>query len=223
MARGFTPDSGASWLLPRLIGVARARKLLLLGEQLTGARAAEWGMIHGAVRDDEVSLDMPDKGGVATQAWRDCIAGSAVDRDASGGLSAAEIQACAQAQIDARLKGVKGFLPHHVTVAGNAGAVLSFPEGAATGKPSAYNTLLDIYNSRDDRRVVRLEAARSAFRIGQDEVEFSLTSSHAGYAYLLMVGSDGASFDTRIQIEMVPDPDEPGLWQVIKQIEIPRT
>jgi len=52
--RGFTPDSGATWLLPRLVGVARARELLLLGEKVTGLRAAEWGMIHRAVPDDEV-------------------------------------------------------------------------------------------------------------------------------------------------------------------------
>ena len=47
--RGFSPDSGATWLLPRLVGVARAKELLLLGRELTGAEAAEWGMIHRAV------------------------------------------------------------------------------------------------------------------------------------------------------------------------------
>jgi hypothetical protein len=148
-----------------------------------------------AARDNEVSLDMPAKGGVATQAWRDCINGAASDRDGSGGLSAAEIQACAQDKINAQLKGIKGFLPHHVTIAGNPGAVLSFPERSIPVKTSAYNALLDIYNSRDDRRSVSLQSAKSAFRIGRDDVDFSLTSSHAGYAYLLMVGSDGRSFD----------------------------
>ena len=47
--RGFTPDSGATWLLPRLVGVARARELLLLGRELEGTEAAEWGLIHRAV------------------------------------------------------------------------------------------------------------------------------------------------------------------------------
>jgi 2-(1,2-epoxy-1,2-dihydrophenyl)acetyl-CoA isomerase len=46
--RGFTPDSAATWLLPRLVGVARARELLLLGRKLTGAEAQEWGLVHGA-------------------------------------------------------------------------------------------------------------------------------------------------------------------------------
>ncbi len=47
--RGFTPDSGATWLLPRLVGLVRARELLLLGRPLDGAEAAEWGVIHRAV------------------------------------------------------------------------------------------------------------------------------------------------------------------------------
>jgi 2-(1,2-epoxy-1,2-dihydrophenyl)acetyl-CoA isomerase len=50
--RGFTPDSGATWLLPRLVGVARAKELLLLGRPVTGRDAADWGMIHRAVPDD---------------------------------------------------------------------------------------------------------------------------------------------------------------------------
>jgi 2-(1,2-epoxy-1,2-dihydrophenyl)acetyl-CoA isomerase len=53
--RGFTPDGAATWLLPRLVGVARAKELLLLGEKVTGARAAEWGMIQRSVPDDEVA------------------------------------------------------------------------------------------------------------------------------------------------------------------------
>lgn len=49
VSRGFTPDSGATWLLPRLIGVARARRMLLLGEQVRADDAAAWGLIHDAV------------------------------------------------------------------------------------------------------------------------------------------------------------------------------
>ena len=47
--RGFTPDSGATWMLPRRVGEARARELLLLGRALSGTEAAEWGAIHRAV------------------------------------------------------------------------------------------------------------------------------------------------------------------------------
>jgi 2-(1,2-epoxy-1,2-dihydrophenyl)acetyl-CoA isomerase len=52
---GFTPDSGSSWLIPRLVGVARAKELLLLGREISGARAAEWGLVHRAVPVDEVA------------------------------------------------------------------------------------------------------------------------------------------------------------------------
>ena len=51
---GFTPDSGSSWLLPRLVGVARAKEVLLLGREVSGATAADWGLVHAAVPPAEV-------------------------------------------------------------------------------------------------------------------------------------------------------------------------
>ena len=215
-----------------------------------------------AARENEVSWDMGKGGGAATQAWRDCITGAAADRDGSGGLTAEEIRQCAQEKIEHSLRGFEsqGVFPSHVTLAGNANAVLTFatragveptqpapgvavatapippvavtpsipavtapsiavapapvsaitpappaatekpdappvPDTVSPGMPAAYYTLLDVYNSRDDRRVVTLTPAKSSFRINQDDVKFTLTSSHAGYIYLLMVGSDGKTFD----------------------------
>lgn len=52
--RGFSPDSGATWLLPRLAGVARAKRMLLLGEKVSGSQAADWGLIHQAVEPESV-------------------------------------------------------------------------------------------------------------------------------------------------------------------------
>ena len=52
--RGFTPDSGATWMLPRRVGEVRARELLLLGRALSGAEAADWGAIHRAVPAPEL-------------------------------------------------------------------------------------------------------------------------------------------------------------------------
>ena len=46
---GLVPDGGASWLLPRLIGVARAKEMLLLGEKLPARKAAEWGLVLEAI------------------------------------------------------------------------------------------------------------------------------------------------------------------------------
>jgi len=73
LERGFTPDSGATWLLPRLVGVARAKELLLLGREVSGREAADWGMIHRAVPDSELDAVADDLvarlGSVATVAF----------------------------------------------------------------------------------------------------------------------------------------------------------
>ena len=49
---GLVPDGGASWMLPRLIGKARATEMMLLGEKIPAEKAAEWGLIYKAVADD---------------------------------------------------------------------------------------------------------------------------------------------------------------------------
>src|ERR1041384_189789 len=43
---GLVPDTGGSWALPRLVGQAQAAALMLLGEKLPAARAAELGLIY---------------------------------------------------------------------------------------------------------------------------------------------------------------------------------
>jgi 2-(1,2-epoxy-1,2-dihydrophenyl)acetyl-CoA isomerase len=43
---GLVPDCGSSFILPRLIGVARAMELSLLAERLPAQKALEWGMIN---------------------------------------------------------------------------------------------------------------------------------------------------------------------------------
>ena len=49
---GLVPDAGATWLLPRLIGRARAMEMMMLGGRLTAEKAAEWGMISRVVEDE---------------------------------------------------------------------------------------------------------------------------------------------------------------------------
>jgi 2-(1,2-epoxy-1,2-dihydrophenyl)acetyl-CoA isomerase len=48
---GLIPDSGGTWNLPRLIGPARARALMLLAEPLPAEKAEAWGMIWKVVDD----------------------------------------------------------------------------------------------------------------------------------------------------------------------------
>jgi 2-(1,2-epoxy-1,2-dihydrophenyl)acetyl-CoA isomerase len=58
--RGFTPDSGATWLLPRRVGEVRARTLLLLGTEFSGADAAAWGAIHASVAPDDLDHEVAE-------------------------------------------------------------------------------------------------------------------------------------------------------------------
>ncbi len=52
---GFTPDSGVSWLLPRLVGLTRAKQMLMLGRRVRGHEAADCGMIHQAVPAEQLA------------------------------------------------------------------------------------------------------------------------------------------------------------------------
>lgn len=51
---GLVPDSGSTYFLPRLAGIARARALAMLGEKITAEEAASWGLIWKVVDDDQL-------------------------------------------------------------------------------------------------------------------------------------------------------------------------
>jgi 2-(1,2-epoxy-1,2-dihydrophenyl)acetyl-CoA isomerase len=53
---GLVPDSGGTYVLPRLVGRARAMGLAMLGEPLPAERAEAWGLIWRCV-DDDVLMD----------------------------------------------------------------------------------------------------------------------------------------------------------------------
>ena len=53
---GLVPDGGSTWLLPRVIGNARAKELSLLGERLPAEKAYEWGLIN-RLTDEEDLID----------------------------------------------------------------------------------------------------------------------------------------------------------------------
>jgi len=54
---GLVPDSGGSWVLPRLVGRARAVGLALLGDKLGAEDAERWGLIWKAVDDDKLMAE----------------------------------------------------------------------------------------------------------------------------------------------------------------------
>lgn len=55
---GLIPDSGGTWVLPRLVGQARAMGLALTADPLPAEQAAEWGLIWKAVEDEALDAEV---------------------------------------------------------------------------------------------------------------------------------------------------------------------
>src|SRR5207237_764173 len=54
---GLIPDAGATWLLPRLAGRARAMEMMMLGERVPAEQAAGWGLISRMVEDWDLEAE----------------------------------------------------------------------------------------------------------------------------------------------------------------------
>jgi 2-(1,2-epoxy-1,2-dihydrophenyl)acetyl-CoA isomerase len=54
---GLVPDSGGTWILPRLAGHARALGLALTGEPLGAEKAEAWGLIWRCIEDDQLKAE----------------------------------------------------------------------------------------------------------------------------------------------------------------------
>ena len=68
---GLIPDSGGTWHLPRLVGMARAKGLALLGPKVSAEQALDWGMIWQVVDDAQLqstALELAEQ--MATQPTR---------------------------------------------------------------------------------------------------------------------------------------------------------
>lgn len=53
--RGLTPDCGASWLLPRLVGMRKAQEMMLLNPRLDARDARQAGLVTEVVRDQDLA------------------------------------------------------------------------------------------------------------------------------------------------------------------------
>ena len=73
------PDAGGTWLLPRLVGEARARGLALLGERITASQAEAWGLIWRCVDDDRL---LPEAMATAEQLAQGATRGLALIKQA---------------------------------------------------------------------------------------------------------------------------------------------
>jgi len=54
VSRGFTPDSATTYLLPRLVGLPRAKEMILRSKPVDATTAAAWGLVSQCVADEEL-------------------------------------------------------------------------------------------------------------------------------------------------------------------------
>ena len=54
---GLVPDGGSTWLLTRAIGRARATRMMMLGEKISGTQAEEWGLVYKCVEDADLMTE----------------------------------------------------------------------------------------------------------------------------------------------------------------------
>lgn len=51
---GLTPDGGATWLLPRLIGLRRTQVMAFTNRRITASEAEDWGLVSEVCNDDDL-------------------------------------------------------------------------------------------------------------------------------------------------------------------------
>ncbi|HEU0196789.1 MAG TPA: enoyl-CoA hydratase-related protein [Nevskiaceae bacterium] len=56
LRRGLVPDLGGTWLLPRIVGMQRAKQLAFLTEEISGTRACELGLVNAVLPDANAAL-----------------------------------------------------------------------------------------------------------------------------------------------------------------------
>lgn len=54
---GLVPDGGSTWLLTRAIGRARATRMMMLGEKISGQQAEDWGLVYKCVEDADLMTE----------------------------------------------------------------------------------------------------------------------------------------------------------------------
>ncbi len=66
--RALPLDSGGSWLLPRLVGLQRAKELAFFGDWVPAERAHQLGLVNRVVADDQLAAE--------TRSWAERLAAS---------------------------------------------------------------------------------------------------------------------------------------------------
>ena len=157
-----------------------------------------------SARPDEVSWDEPGLGGIATQAIKECLLGSAKDLNSSGAVSLEEIRQCAQIIMDKKVPGPIQ-VASHVTIRGNRNLIpiqnsslekvrIDQDNSANMPEVGSLATLQDIESQRNPQRIIDVKLAKNSLKINQDYLNLKVKSNFDGYLYLVLLGSDQKSF-----------------------------
>ena len=88
--------SERGWLLPRLVGRARASEMLLLGEKVPAVKAQEWGLIHRCLADDALESEAAAESSTGSRCgrvrWSRQWAGEARGRCSTAGRTTGQDQ-----------------------------------------------------------------------------------------------------------------------------------
>ena len=169
-----------------------------------------------AARDNEVAFDDRLRGGVASTALVDCLAGTPVDADSSGSVSFGELILCAQGRINQRY-------PHdetrqHLVITGNDGLPVMAAQDVANGRTDPAATLRDLSQAADARWDVRATPSAGKLTIGRDSFSLTVTSNRNGFLYVVYVGSDRHEF-----LKLYPTtPAEPNTLQAGQPFTLPK-
>lgn len=95
-------DMGTAWLLPRVIGEARAKEVLYFGDGIDAEKALSWGLVHRVVAADELDSCVRDWTGRLTAGAREAlhVTKQAMHAEAEMSFEAAlELETVAQAAL----------------------------------------------------------------------------------------------------------------------------
>lgn len=115
---GLIPGGGGTQRLPRLVGAARAKRMIYLGETISGAEAAAWGLVDDAVPTDQVltharslARELTRRAPIAVRAAKRAIDGG-LDTDLFSGLRLEEALFASVFSTRDAATGLTSFLEH---------------------------------------------------------------------------------------------------------------